>query len=150
MKKIIAATLFASAFVSAVANASGSATTTDVQLAAGTYKGIGSVTTDINLARKINILAIASRAGFVKNDFEATLSANVVAGVIDSAATNSMGVAAGSNKGYTVFTGSSVGGSVAQCGDPLPKTTANLAAAAIKAGVINLAAANGCGTVSGA
>lgn len=138
MKKIIAATLFASVFASAGAYAA-----TDVTVADG-YVAIGDTTTDINLARQFNILAIDSRAGVIKNDFEATLSANVVAGLVDDATNNRIGVTAGSNKGYTVFTGSSVGGSVAQCGDPVAKGTADLAASLVDASALNLDNANGC------
>ena len=144
MKKIIAATLFASVFASAAANASTSATS--VQLTANSYVAIGAATdANINLARQYNLLAVASRAGFVKNNFEATLSANVVAGVNDNATNNRMGVVAGSNKGYTAFTGSSVGGSVAQCGAVVAKNTANLAASLVVSGTLVLANANGCG-----
>lgn len=116
MKKIIAATLFASVFASAAANAA------TVALANG-YNAIGDTKTEINLARQYAFTAIASRAGFIKNDFEGTLSANVVAGLVDDAANNRLGVIAGSNKGYVVFTGSSVGGSVSQCGKPAVKGT---------------------------
>ena len=140
MKKIIAATLFASVFASAAANAA----TTTIALADG-YNAIGDVATDINLARQYTFTAIASRAGFIKNSFDGTLSANVVAALTDDATNNRMGVVAGSNKGYTVFTGSSVGGSVSQCGDPVTKDTANLATTLVVEGTLVLDNANGCG-----
>lgn len=145
MKKIIAAVFFAgAAVVSMGASASGGGTgTTTIALANG-YNAIGNVTTNINLARQYAFTAIANRAGFIKNNFEGTLSANVVAGLSDDAANNRMGVIAGSNKGYTVFTGSSVGGSVAQCGAAVAKTVTNLAAAQVVTGSLNLANANGC------
>lgn len=142
MKKIIAAALFASIFASATANAG--TTPTSVKLKDG-YNAIGDATTNINLARQFNIEAIDGRAGFIKNDFEATLSANVFAALTDDAANNRMGVVAGSNKGYTVFTGSSVGGSVSQCGDPVAKNTAGLATTLVKSDTLVLANANGCG-----
>ena len=142
MKKIIAAALFASIFASATANAG--TTPTTVELDDG-YNEIGDATTNINLARQFNIQAIDKRAGFIKNGFEATLSANVFAALTDDADNNRMGVVAGSNKGYTVFTGSSVGGSVSQCGDPVAKDTAGLATTLVKSDTLVLANANGCG-----
>lgn len=144
MKKIIAATLFAGAFVSAGAHATGAGTPTPVVLATG-YNAIGNVTTNINLARQYAFTAIQGRAGFIKNNFEGTLSANVVAGLTDDATNNRMGVIAGSNKGYVLFTGSSVGGSVSQCGPQIDKGTANLAATAVTGTNLVLANANGCG-----
>jgi hypothetical protein len=150
MKKIIAAAFFAgAAVVSAGAHATGgtgggtSTGTTTIALATG-YNAIGNVTTNINLARQYAFTAITGRAGFIKNNFEGTLSANVIAGLSDDATNNRMGVVAGSNKGYTVFTGSSVGGSVAQCGAAVAKTVTNLAASEVATGSLNLANANGC------
>lgn len=142
MKKIIAAALFAGAFVSAGAHAAG--TPTPITLASG-YNPIGNVTTNINLARQYAFTAIPSRAGFIKNNFEGTLSANVIAGLTDDAANNRMGVIAGSNKGYVLFTGSSVGGSVSQCGPQIAKSVTNLAATAVIETNLVLANANGCG-----
>ncbi|MNR69288.1 hypothetical protein D3C85_1944220 [compost metagenome] len=55
-----------------------------------------------------------------------------------------MGVEAGSNKGYTMFTGSSVGGSVSQCGDPVAKGTKDLAASLVTGAKLDLSLANGC------
>ncbi len=149
MKKILAATLFAGLFASAGAFAGGSgggaaATATPITLAAATFVPVGDVGTDINLARQYRFNAIANRAGFVKNSFDGTLSANVIAGVFDNAANSRFGVVAASNKGYNVFTGSSVGGSIAQCGAQVEKTVANLGASLVVAGTLNLANANGC------
>lgn len=143
MKKFITATLAAGLLMSAGAYAEPTA----VKLTANTYKAIAAVGDDINLARQFLIQAIDGRAGFVKNDFEATLSANVIAGAFDNAANNRMGVVAASNKGYTVFTGSSVGGSVSQCGKTIAKgsdTDANLAASLVVGGTLDLTKANGC------
>ena len=142
MKKIIAAALFASIFASATANAG--TTPTTVELANG-YNKIGDETTNINLARQFNIQALPNRAGFIKNNFEATLSANVVAGLHDDATNNRMGVVAASNKGYNVFTGSSVGGSVSSCGKQVTKGTGNLAASEVNDKSLVLDNANGCG-----
>jgi len=143
MKKIIAAALFAGAFASAGAYAA--TEPTKIPIVTG-YNAIGNVTTDINLARQYAFTAIATRAGFIKNDFEGTLSANVIAGLIDDAPNNRMGVVAGSNKGYVVFTGSSVGGSVSQCGKPVVKgeDTKDLAATLVVVGTTDLTKANGC------
>lgn len=146
MKKIVAATLFASLFASAGVMAAGSGiATVDIQLTAGNYVGVGDVNTNINLARQYRFLPVANRAGFVKNQFEGTLSANVIAGVQDLAASSRYGVIAASNKGYNVFTGSSVGGSVGQCGAQVDKNgDPNLAAAQVVAGNLVLTNANGC------
>ncbi len=144
MKKIIAAVFFAgAAVVSMGASASGTTSTTTIKIKDG-YNKIGDVATDINLARQYAFTAIDSRAGFIKNNFEGTLSANVVAGLIDDATDNRMGVVAGSNKGYTVFTGSSVGGSVAQCGAAVAKTVTSLAASKVAEASMDLDKANGC------
>ncbi|WP_282874989.1 hypothetical protein [Pseudomonas peli] len=145
MKKIIVASLVAGLFASINAQAATTTAPTAVTLTANGYVAMGNVTTNINLARQFAITAVAARAGFVKNDFEATLSANVIAGAFDNAANNRFGVIAGSNKGYNVFTGSSVGGSVAQCGKPAVKADdADLAAKYVEAGSLALANANGC------
>lgn len=146
MKKIITASLITGLLCSATAFAAPTNNKTDVTLTANAYVAVGSVANNINLARQFNILAIDNRAGFVKNDFESTLSANVVAGAFDNAQNNRFGVTAASNKGYNVFTGSSVGGSVAQCGDPVDKgQQGDLAAALVVAGTLVLANPNGCG-----
>lgn len=143
MKKIIAAALFAGAFVSAGAHAS-AAGAEPIELQDG-YNAIGDTATSINLARQYAFTAIPSRDGFIKNNFEGTLSANVIAGLTDDAANNRMGVIAGSNKGYVLFTGSSVGGSVSQCGPQIAKDTVDLAASEVVEGNLVLANANGCG-----
>ncbi|MCQ4250247.1 hypothetical protein NA644_13100 [Pseudomonas stutzeri] len=140
MKKIILATFAASLFASAGAFSAPK----EVQIKNG-YNGIDVVGTDINLARQFTIKAITGRSGFIKNNFDATLSANVIAGLTDDATNNRMGVVSGSNKGYTVFTGSSVGGSVSQCGPQVDKTVADLSASLVKEGTLALANANGCG-----
>lgn len=146
MKKIIAAALIASAFASTAANASTGPE--EVKLTANGYVDIGDVAKNINLARQFNIVALENRGGFVKNSFEATLSANVVAGILDNAANNRLGVTAGSNKGRVVFTGSSVGGSVSQCGEQVKKDAQDLAAGAAKGGAaLDLTKANGCKTL---
>ena len=144
MKKIAA--LAVSALFASTAFASTPVTPTNVQLTAGTQAAIRAAdAAGINTAAQYNIQAIAARAGFVKNDFEMTLSANVAAGAVDSAATNRFGVVAGSNKGYNVFTGSSVGGSVSACGAPVAKTVTGLGASLVVTATLAVANANGCG-----
>lgn len=149
MKKIVAATLIAGLFSSAgafAAGGGGAVTPTAVALANGYVQMRAASSDKINLAEQFALTALGNRAGFVKNNFEATLSANVAAGVTDDAANNRFGTVAGSNKGYTVFTGSSVGGSVSQCGQQVKKgDDANLAASLVVAGTLVLANANGCG-----
>ncbi|WP_139214136.1 hypothetical protein [Atopomonas hussainii] len=136
------------AFSALFAASSVMAADVNVTIANG-YAAVGT-TTGINNARSVAFTALANRAGFVKNNFDATLSANVIAGVNDDAANSRFGVVAASNKGYTVFTGSSVGGSIAQCGDIVPKTTTNLASSFVVTASLNLANANGCGRSSAA
>lgn len=146
MKKIIVATVFASLFASAGAFAASTGPQKiTVTLASDTFAAVGSLTQDINVARQGTMTAQASRAGFVKNSFDFTVSANVVAGVIEEPADSRFGVTAGSNKGYNVFTGSSVGGSISQCGNPVAKTVTNLGGSLVVAGTLNLDNANGCG-----
>lgn len=133
-----------SAVVALMGAASAFAAPTEIQLADG-YNEIGDVAVDINLARQYTLQAIADRDGFVKNDFDATLSANVIAAVEDNNGQSRFGVIAASNKGYNVFTGSSVGGSVAQCGDQLEnKNTDGLATTLVTDGNLDLDEANGC------
>jgi hypothetical protein len=145
MKKIIAASLFAGLFSSvAFATPAPSADIT-VDLTGGGYKAIGTPTgTGINLARSGLMQAQASRAGFVKNNFEFTVSANVVAGINEDAANSRFGVISGSNKGYVLFTGTSVGGSIAQCGPLIGKSIPNLAASAVITGNLVFGRPNGC------
>lgn len=145
MKKIIVASL-ATLFVSSAFATPPASTTADisVDLTGGGYKAVGDLTNKINLARSGLMQAQASRAGFVKNNFEFTLSANVVAGVNEDAANSRFGVIAASNKGYVLFTGTSVGGSIAQCGQPIAKTETNLAAKEVVTGNLAFGQANGC------
>lgn len=138
MRKIVSIALVAGLFASAGAFAAA-----DVQLVDG-YVDVIAPTAGSNNAEKLALLAIDDRAGFVKNDFDVTISANVSIGVSDDAANNVFGAIAGSNKGYTVFTGSSVGGSVSQCGD-IEKTATGKAASLVVTANLDLDAANGCG-----
>ncbi|XLY89042.1 hypothetical protein ACK8QS_04240 [Ectopseudomonas mendocina] len=144
MKKIVAATLFAGLFSSVSAFAAGVPQLT-VALANGYNELRAAGNANINVAQQVNLNAQAGRVGFVKNNFQGTLSANVAAGVNEDPVNNRFGSVAGSNKGYTVFTGSSVGGSVSQCGPQVAKTTENLAASLVKNDTLVLANANGCG-----
>ena len=145
MKKIIAASLFAGLFISAGAFAATGPQKITVTLATNVFQPVGSVAQDINVARQGTMTAQPGRAGFVKNTFDFTVSANVVAGVIEQPANSRFGVIAGSNKGYNVFTGSSVGGSISQCGEQYAKDTPNLGASGVIAGNLVLDNANGCG-----
>jgi hypothetical protein len=143
MKKIIAASLFAGLFTSA-AFATTPTPDINVDLSGGGYKAVGSLTDKINLARSGLMTAQASRAGFVKNNFEFTISANVVAGINEDVANGRFGVIAGSNKGYVVFTGTSVGGSISQCGPLIGKQVGNLAASAVITANLAFGQPNGC------
>lgn len=144
MKKLVSLVAL-SALFSSVAFASTPTYDITTTLTNNTFVAVGAVDANINKARQGNMVALASRAGFVKNNFDYTISANVIAGVIDNAASSRFGVGAGSNKGYNVFTGSSVGGSISACGAQLPKSTTNLGASEVKDGLIVLDNANGCG-----
>jgi hypothetical protein len=144
MKKLSAAILLSSFAFASSAFAGGTTTAAvAVQLADG-YNAVGDVATNINVPRAFALAPVAARAGFVKSAFEAVLSANVIAGVVDSGSTNRMSVIAGSNKGYNVFTGSSVGGSVAQCGQPVAKDVVNLGASLVLTGSVSLTTDNAC------
>lgn len=76
--------------------------------------------------------AAANRGGFVKNDFDFTLSAWTIARAVESADFRAMSVGAVSARGRSLYTGNSDGGSVAQCGDSVTaeaaKTVATLVA----------------------
>lgn len=140
MKKIAIATLC----MGLLASSSAFAEPTKITMVDG-YNAVGNTTDDINVARQFTITAIADRDGFIKNNFDATLSANVIAGIVDDSTDNRLGVIAGSNRGYTVFTGSTVGGSVTQCGPQIAKTEAGLASKYVVEASIDLDEANGCG-----
>jgi hypothetical protein len=142
MKKIIAASLFASLF-STMAFATTPTPDITITLANG-YQAVGSLTDKINLARSGLMTAQAGRAGFVKNNFEFTISANVVAGINEDSANSRFGVISGSNKGYVVFTGTSVGGSISQCGQPVGKGIENLAGSLVDGGNLAFGRPNGC------
>lgn len=146
MKKIASLVALSALFSSAAFAATPTYDITTT-LTANQYVAISSATdTKINQARQGNMVAVGNRAGFVKNNFDYTISANVIAGVMDNPLRSRFGVVAGSNKGYNVFTGSSVGGSISACGPQLSdKSTANLAASLVVAGTLNLENANGCG-----
>lgn len=147
MMKKIASLVALSALFSSAAFAATPTYDITTTLVANTYVPISAAAdTKINQARQGNMVALPSRAGFVKNSFDYTVSANVIAGVTDNALRSRFGVVAGSNKGYNVFTGSSVGGSISACGPQLTdKATTNLAASLVVAGTLNLENANGCG-----
>jgi hypothetical protein len=141
MKKMTAAALCVGLFASGGAFAEADI---KVTLKNG-YLPVGDLTTNINNARTVEFTAQANRAGFVKNNFESVLSANVVAGINEDPDNNIIGVVAGSNKGYNVFTGTSAGGSVSQCGAQVAKGTTNLGASLVVTGSLDLEEPNGCG-----
>lgn len=145
MNKITAAALASSLVFASSAFAGTTTTPVDVQLVTDTYAAVGDTTTNINIARPFNVLPVAARAGFVKNAFEVTLSANVIGGITDNNTNSRMGVIAGSTKGYNVFTGSSVGGSVTQCGTTVEKDVDFLAASEVVAASLVLDNDNACG-----
>ena len=116
MKKIFAP-LVAIAALSAAVNVS--AAPTVVALTANTYVPLAAAA--VNSSVDYSLTAVLARAGFVKNDLLVTTSANVLVGVQDQ--TVRFGVVAGSNKGRNVFTGTSDGGSVTQCGASTSGTT---------------------------
>lgn len=96
-----------------------SAAVTTVALTANAYVALS--TAVVNTAADYSLTAVAANAGFVKNALAVTTSANVLVGVQDQ--TVRFGVVAGSNKGRNVFTGTSDGGSVTQCGASTSGTT---------------------------
>ncbi|WP_394560696.1 hypothetical protein [Aquipseudomonas alcaligenes] len=145
MKKFIVASLAVAGLMSSTAFAATSgAARLDATLVDG-WLLVAPVTREINVAQTGTLTARTGRAGFVKNNFDFTVSANVAAGVNDNAANSRFGVIAGSNKGYNVFTGSSVGGSISQCGASILKTVTNLAASEVASDKLVLDNANGCG-----
>lgn len=134
MKKILIASL-ATLSASFSAFAAPDATLT---LSADGFVDSGTVA---NKSKLLAITAIADRAGFVKNDFEVTVSANVKVGMVDG--TNVFGVVAGNNRGRNVFTGTSLGGSVAPCGAQTDGKTEFADELAVTAS-LDLTKANGC------
>ncbi|NMZ68536.1 hypothetical protein SAMN05216370_1203 [Pseudomonas peli] len=149
MKKIITATLFAGLFTSAgVFAAAAPAADIIVVLASNVFQPVGTVANKINIARQGLMTAQPGRAGFVKNSFDFTVSANVIAGVLEQPANSRFGVVAGSNKGYSVFTGSSVGGSISQCGPQVAKDKTDLGASLVVDSTLDMTKANGCAIVT--
>jgi len=138
MNKLLVASLFCAATFSASGvNA--------VQLTANTAVPVVAASAASNTAQTIELTAIANRAGFVKNTFDITLSANTALSVIDNA--TAFGVSAGSNRGRGVYTGHSDGGSVTQCGDLVDDSVTNKAASQVAARLA-IASANACTTAA--
>lgn len=140
MNKLITASLYA-AFTLSAANASAVSLGT-----VGTAVDVVAAGAATNTAQTIELTAIANRAGFVKNTFDITLSANTALSVVDNA--TSFGVSAGSNRGRGVYTGHSDGGSVTQCGDLVDDSVTNKAASAV-ATRLAIANANACSVTTG-
>lgn len=98
-----------------------------------------------NSSKSADILAIDDRKGFVKNNFAITVSANVGISALDD--NTRFGVVAGSNRGRAVFTGTSEGGSVSQCGglaDTSKKGDEAETGATFVATALDLDEPNGC------
>lgn len=95
-----------------------------------------------NSSQSAKIIAIKDREGFVKNDFEITVSANVGIAALDE--NTRFGVIAGANRGRAVFTGTSEGGSVTQCGDLVEKNEKDGGASLVTDKVLVLDNPNGC------
>lgn len=135
-KALVISTILMSAMSIESALAAGSATTYGtVALTANGFVSPTRAATEIGDSQSFNMQAIANRAGFVKNDFHFTLSAQVTMGVVD--ATNRFAVIAASSKGRNVFTGTSDGGSVNQCGAPVSGVGTDLASTLVVTGSLN-------------
>ena len=141
MKKILNLGLIATAVLSFSTMASDE----EITLTAGELVPIVAVEDGIkNISQSIDIKAIDDRGGFVKNDFAITVSANVGISALDD--NTRFGVVAGANRGRAVFTGTSEGGSVAQCGPLVDKNEDNGGASLVDAdGTLDLDSDNGCG-----
>ena len=148
MKKILNLGLIATAVLSFSAMAEDSDTKAKGQLEAGelvTIVGKDGSASISNSSQSAEIKAIDKREGFVKNNFEITVSANVGIAALDD--NTRFGVVAGSNRGRAVFTGTSEGGSVTQCGDLVEKTKEDGGASLVKGTTLALDNANGCNPV---
>lgn len=147
MKKFIAASAAVACFtMSSMAFATNNSNELgDVQLTANGQVTVIAPGDVVNIPSIGTFLPVAARAGFVKNRFEFVISANNAVLVQDNAQTSRFGVAVGSNKGYGLYTGSSLGGSVSQCGALVDKGTENLAASLVVAANLVVANANACG-----
>lgn len=147
MRKMTVAALVVGMFASAGAFAQAADPEADIEVTLKDgYLEVGTLTdTGINNARSVLFTAQDDRAGFIKNNFESVLSANVIAGINEDSANNIVGVVAASNKGYNVFTGTSAGGSVSQCGAQIEKGTAGLGASLVADTTLVLDEPNGCG-----
>ena len=141
MKKYLIASLATSALMaSSVAFATNNNNDLDdVQLTANAAVTVIAPGAVVNIPSIGTFLPVAARAGFVKNPFDFVVSANNAVVVQDNAANSAFGVAVGSNKGYGLYTGSALGGSVAQCGGLIAKGTPNLAASLVIPGNLILA-----------
>ena len=71
----------------------------------------------------------AAERDFVKNDFDFTLSANVIVDAAEDDEGRFMVVGAANTNGRNVYTGSSDGGSVSSCQDPLTADQAKVSGA---------------------
>lgn len=112
MKKIAIASLLAlSSSMTYAADA-----ITDPQLVSnGTAIPVLTAEQVTNDAQNLLMKKATDNKGFVKHDFNFTVSANVAMTVADSG--RAFGVATASPKGRNVYTGLSEGGSIKECGD---------------------------------
>ena len=144
MKNILNLGLIATAVLSFSAMATEPKVTSG-ELKLGALVPIVAVNDIDNSSVSAEIEAIDDRGGFVKNDFAITVSANVGISALDD--NTRFGVVAGSNRGRAVFTGTSEGGSVSQCGglaDTSKKGENAETGATLVANALNLDLANGC------
>lgn len=124
MKKVL--------FTALLLSFTGSAFATVGTAAAPTAYDIGDDTSAAGIGQPevFTYTAVAARAGYVKNNFDFTMSAWSIGRAIESADVRQMSVGVVSARGRGLYTGNSDGGSVAQCGDLLSaadaKTTSNL------------------------
>ncbi|UPQ81988.1 hypothetical protein M0M42_16515 [Pseudomonas knackmussii] len=113
--------------------------------AAAYTPGQNSATAGVANPTVFTYTATANRAGFVKNDFDFTVSANTIVRATENGS-RSMAVAAVSGRGRNLFTGHSDGGSVSQCGASLTADAAKTEATVVALlSNLNVANANGCG-----
>ena len=143
MKTILNLGLIASAVLSTSVMAADASSKAAIPLiTGGAITDVVPIASVTNVSQNIELTALPNRAGFVKNDFEITTSANVALAAFDD--NTRFGVLAGANRGRAVFTGTSQGGSVAQCGSLVAKDTPNGGASLVVTGSFDFDAENGC------
>lgn len=114
-----------------VASSTSFATTGQGNTAYTPTAGAASMTTAVTSAKNYTYTVPTAQAArlFVKNNFDFTLSSNVIIQTQEETPTGRyMGVATTNVKGRNFFTGHSDGGSVTTCGDPLSADAAKTVA----------------------